>query len=112
MGNKERLGHMLDSIELIQKALTGRTKKDFEEDFILKAAIQSWIQIIGEAASKLTVEFRTSHSEVNWKGIIGLRHVIVHDYFELDEERVWNVIENDLPDLKVWLQRFVETRDV
>ena len=58
------------------------------------------IQIIGEAASKLTPSFRKTHQDIPWPQIIKMRHVLVHDYFGIDLGEVWAVVERDLPALK------------
>jgi uncharacterized protein with HEPN domain len=58
------------------------------------------LQIIGEAASRLSSSFRESYPEVAWGGMIGMRHVLVHGYFETNTTLVWKVIERDLPVLK------------
>lgn len=58
------------------------------------------IQIIGEAAGKLTASFRRIHHDVPWLQIIKMRHVLVHDYFGIDLAEVWSVVERDLPTLK------------
>ncbi len=58
------------------------------------------IQIIGEAASKLTPTFRKTHHQVPWPQIIKMRHVLVHDYLGIDLTEVWAVVERDLPALK------------
>jgi uncharacterized protein with HEPN domain len=65
------------------------------------------LQIIGEAASKLSDAFRESHPEVAWGGMIGMRHVLVHGYFETNNTLVWKVIERDLPLLKEQLTKIL-----
>lgn len=68
------------------------------------------IQIIGEAASKLTVIFQKAHSQVPWSQIITMRHVLVHDYLGIDLGEVWAVVERDLPVLKKQLRQMVRPR--
>ena len=58
------------------------------------------LQVIGEAARTLSQTFREQHSEVPWASIIGMRHVLVHDYFGIDLDIVWRVVNADLPGLK------------
>mgnify|MGYP001183723720 FL=1 len=65
------------------------------------------IQIIGEAASKLTVTFQKAHSQVPWSQIITMRHVLVHDYLGIDLGEVWAVVERDLPALKKQIRQMV-----
>jgi len=58
------------------------------------------LQILGEAARKLPPEVKEQHPEVPWSQIIGMRHILTHDYFDIDAEVVWAAVENDLPELK------------
>jgi len=55
------------------------------------------LEIIGKAANRLPRDFKTQHSGIEWPKIIGLRHRIVHDYFNIDVEMVWEIIQKDLP---------------
>lgn len=89
LGDKVRLQHILDAIELIEKALHDKTQADFQQDIILQAATERWVEIIGEATYKITSEFKKKYNDIEWKSIEGLRHVIVHEYFGLDLERIW-----------------------
>jgi uncharacterized protein with HEPN domain len=58
------------------------------------------LQIIGEAAARVSNGLRVKHPEVAWCGMIGMRHVLVHGYFETDKELVWRVVEQDIPTLQ------------
>lgn len=62
------------------------------------------LQILGEAAYKLPVEYRQQHPQIPWAKIMGMRHILVHDYFQIDLEIVWAVVERELPALKEKLQ--------
>ena len=66
------------------------------------------IQIIGEAASKLTPAFRKTHQQVPWPQIIKMRHVLIHDYFGIDLGEVWAVVQRDLPALKKQVSDILE----
>lgn len=74
--------------------------------------MQIWIlhhlQIIGEAARSLTPDLKDKAPEIPWSKIIGMRHVLVHQYFEIDTEIVWSVVERDLPILKQHIQNLLE----
>ncbi|MCI0550625.1 MAG: DUF86 domain-containing protein [Anaerolineae bacterium] len=65
------------------------------------------LQIIGEAASRISKELRQKYPEVSWGGMIGMRHVLVHGYFETDKELVWKVVERDLPALKTQIEEIL-----
>lgn len=67
------------------------------------------IQIIGEASRKLSDEFRARHLEVPWREIIGMRHHLVHGYFDIDPDVVWTAISDDIPRLKAQLETAIKT---
>lgn len=103
----ERLRDMLEAIGHIERyAIRGRAAFDRDE------LIQSWfvrhLQILGEAARLLPEEFRSRNPEIEWKKIIGMRHVLVHDYFGIDRDVVWSTIERDIPTLKSRLIQMID----
>ncbi|HIX85999.1 MAG TPA: DUF86 domain-containing protein, partial [Candidatus Parabacteroides intestinigallinarum] len=65
------------------------------------------VEIIGEAVYMLTKEFKTAHPEVEWDVIEGMRHVLVHGYYKINPRQLWNTIENDIPELKLMIARYV-----
>jgi len=77
----------------------------------LQAAIVRWVEIIGEATSKITKEFKDRNTQVEWRSIEGLRHIIVHEYFGVDLERIWNVTQNDIPVLKNIVEKLITDFD-
>jgi uncharacterized protein with HEPN domain len=97
--DRERLLDVLESIERIQK-YASRGCEAFESDELVQTWIVHYIQIIGEAARKLSDDLRARHPEVPWPQIIAMRNVLVHDYFGVDVEEVWATVERDIPVLK------------
>jgi len=95
----ERLKDIRDAIEKIE-TYAGRGRKAFEADELLQVWAVHHLQIIGEAASKLSEEFMLSHPDVPWSKMIGMRNVLVHDYAGIDLDIVWAAVEGDLPELK------------
>jgi uncharacterized protein with HEPN domain len=109
--NRERLLDILEAIDKIDR-FAGMSCERFESDEMLQIWIIHHLQIIGEAASRLTQQFLDEHPEVQWNKIIGMRHILVHGYFEIDYEIVWQTVINDLPKLKAQIQRLIEkTKD-
>ena len=97
--DRERLLDIQEATDRIEKyAAQGR--QVFERDELVQNWTVHHLQIIGEACRALSSEFRDQHSEVPWSKIIGMRNVLVHDYFDIDVAAVWSVVERDLPDLK------------
>ena len=97
--DRQRLQDILDAINHIRR-YAKRGRRAFETDELVHTWMIHHIQIIGEAASKLTASFRRRHSQLPWPLIIKMRHVLVHDYFGIDLAEVWAVVERDLPVLK------------
>lgn len=71
----------------------------FRDDDLLQNAVMRQIQIIGEAARKISRQYKDAHSEIPWQAIIGMRNRLVHEYFDIIPERVWDVVENNIPEL-------------
>jgi uncharacterized protein with HEPN domain len=90
---------MLLATRKVQQFTQGVTWNQFQGDDLLQNAVMRLIQIVGEAARKVSPEFKQAHPEIPWQGIIGMRNRLVHDYFRIEPSRVWEVIEKDLPAL-------------
>ena len=97
--DKERLRDILECIEKIEK-YAARGRDAFEREELLQTWMVHHIQIIGEAARQLSGSFRESHPEIPWPKIIGMRNILVHDYFGIDLNEVWSAVESDIPELK------------
>lgn len=98
--DSDRLKHILDAMNVI---IENKEKHSYEEivsDKIVLFGFVKHVEIIGEAVYKLTKEFRGQHPEVEWYIIEGMRHVLVHDYYKIKPEQLWDAIENDIPQLK------------
>ena len=98
--DKERLEHMLESIDRIQKNVADLDWEHIRENEIFYYGLVKNIEIIGEAAYHLTKEFREANAEIPWNLIIRMRHVLVHDYYQIDEKEVQYVIEDNLLPLR------------
>ena len=105
--DKERLVHILEAIDSLMEGRKRYSVEQAEKDDIIFYGFVKKVEIIGEATYKLTKEFRDSHPEVEWDVIEGMRHVLVHGYFEITPSKVWRVIENDLPVLRPQIERFI-----
>ncbi len=86
----------------------GMSFKDFENDERTVDAVIRNLEIIGEAARNIPEEYRDKYSNIPWRRIIGLRNVIIHQYFGVDIENIWEIIINDLPDLKEKMKSILE----
>ena len=82
--------------------------EEFEKDKKTIDAVIRNFEIIGEASSKLSKEFRETYPEVPWKSIIGLRNILIHDYLGVDIVAVWGNIKQELPTLKEQMKSILE----
>jgi uncharacterized protein with HEPN domain len=98
-GDRRRLEDILESIDRIEKYAV-RGKAAFENEDLVQVWILHHIQIIGEAARKVSDELQRQHPEVPWAQIVAMRNILVHDYFGVDVEEVWAAVQRDIPDLK------------
>lgn len=110
VNDKERLNLMLEAISNIEEFLTGiYSLEAFSDDKMKRHAICYNLQCIGENCYKLSREFIKEHTGINWKSIEGLRHVLVHDYYNVTIDILWNIITEDLVPLKTNLQQIIAT---
>lgn len=90
---------MLIAARKIRGFSQGVTYERFLADELMQHAMMRLIQILGEAARKVSPEFREAHPEIPWQGIIGMRNRMVHEYFRIIPAKVWEVIEGEVPAL-------------
>ena len=104
--DRERLLDIQEAIERIEKyASHGRDA--FEREELIQTWVVHHLQIIGEASRSLSDGFRSSHPEIPWSQIIGMRNILVHHYFGIDVAAVWAAVERDVPSLKRQIQTIV-----
>jgi uncharacterized protein with HEPN domain len=90
---------MLDAAREAVSFTEGKSREDLESDRKLVLSIVKSIEIIGEAARKLTTERRESHPDIPWQDIIGMRNRLIHAYFDINLDTVWDTVTNELPPL-------------
>jgi uncharacterized protein with HEPN domain len=98
---------MLLAARKVMKYAQGVDFERFDQDEILQDAIMRRIQIIGEAARKVSEEFKEGHPEIPWYEISGMRNRLVHEYFKVITEKVWEAVVKDIPDLIATLEPLV-----
>lgn len=91
--------HMLDMAGQARQLVEGKTRADYDRDLALKLALSHLVQTIGEAARRTSPAMQATHPEIPWRNIVGIRHKVVHDYFYVDYDIIWDVVYSDLPDL-------------
>jgi uncharacterized protein with HEPN domain len=93
-----------ESIEKIERYIENLTQDKFQNDEKTTDAVVRNLEIIGEAAGRLPEDFTNQHSEIEWVKIIGLRNRIVHEYFGVDLQIIWQILKKDIPTFKVSLE--------
>jgi len=99
------LDDIRESIDRIEEYTRGMSLGDFSRDQKSIDAVARNLEIMGEAANRLPDEFKESHSDIEWYKIVGLRHRIVHEYFGVDLEIIWRILQKDIPELRRSLSR-------
>ena len=99
-----RLRHMVEAAESAVQFIAGRQRTDLDKDRMLLFALVRAIEILGEAASKISEETRATHAGIPWRAIISIRNRLIHAYFEINTEIVWQTVTREIPALLPELQ--------
>jgi uncharacterized protein with HEPN domain len=103
------LRHVLDAIYRIEEYTRDVTYTDFVNNHLRQDAAIRQIEVIGEAVKKLSSELKKGHPEIPWKDVAGMRDKLIHDYFGVDLDAVWDTVEKDIPRLKDRIRAITET---
>ena len=98
---------ILHAAQDVEEFASGLTFHQFEKSRLHQNAVLKSIEIIGEATTHITEETRLAHAEIPWQKIVGMRNHLVHGYFQVDLEQVWNTVQRDIPSLIHTLKSFV-----
>jgi uncharacterized protein with HEPN domain len=101
------VGHMLDMAHKAIEKIRTKDRLEFDQDENLHITLLHLVQVIGEAARRVSPAFREVHPEIPWTKIVGMRHRVVHDYMHVDYEAVWEVVTINLPPLITQLEKLV-----
>ena len=102
---------MLEHIDRASQFMEGKSLADLEKDVMLRYAVVKCLEIIGEAAYMLTLEFKESHPKTPWNVIIKMRHVLVHGYYSIQMPIVWDIVKNDFPQLRPEIVQYIEEEE-
>jgi len=98
---------MLDSAQESQNFLSGRSRKDLEVDRMLLLSLVKSVEIIGEAASRVSPEGREECPGIPWPDIIAMRNRLIHAYFDIDRDVLWRTVSEELPPLIAELEKLL-----
>jgi uncharacterized protein with HEPN domain len=99
LDDKIRIQHMIDAAEEALSFISDISEREFNKSRMLILSVIKEIEIIGEAASKISDETRIRFNNIPWQDIVGMRNKLIHGYFDVNSKLVWNTIKNDLPQL-------------
>ena len=102
--------HILDAINDIEESIGNFSEKEFKKNKDIKDATIRRIEIIGEAVRNLPDSFKKEYSNIEWREIIGMRDKLIHNYFGVDLEKVWKVVEDEIPKLKKEIKEILKTK--
>jgi uncharacterized protein with HEPN domain len=105
-----RIGHMIEAAEDALRFIADRSRSDLDTDRMLLFALVRAVEIIGEAVTKVSDETRIAHPGIPWKSVIGMRHRLVHAYFDIDADILWVAATVEIPALLTQLKPIVETQ--
>ena len=105
------VGHMLDTARRAVGKVRDKDRRVFDEDDNLRLAPAHLLQVIGEAARRVSPEFQQAHPGIPWKAIIGMRHKVVHDYLSVDEDILWDTVSSELEPLITRLEEVLPPED-
>lgn len=103
-GDKARVEHMLKAIKTIESYIHNVTFTQFQQDSMRLDACIRQLGIIGEAGNRVSEDLKNNHPQVPWRPIIGLRNVLIHEYFGVDDKSIWDIVTVNLPVLKANLE--------
>ena len=105
------LRHILDAIHRIEEYTTGVQYEGFMSNNLVQAGVMREIEIMGEAAKRLTNEFKEKYPDVPWKKVAGMRDKLMHGYFGVDLDAVWDTVKKDINVLEGKIKDIIERED-
>jgi uncharacterized protein with HEPN domain len=103
--------HMIDTANKAIGFVIDFDRKEFDSNELLRLSLTHLLQVIGEAARRISPEFRSIYPTIPWKAIVGMRSKVVHDYLDVDEDVVWSTVKNDLPFIVSELLKIIDFDD-
>ena len=105
------LMRMRDAAQLAQQFVKNHKREDLDDDRIFQLGLAKALELVGESASHISDELRAQQTEIPWNKIIGMRHILVHNYWRVELDVVWETTQADIPALIARLQQLLEKKD-
>lgn len=102
------LEHIIDSVSEIERNIANMSENEFLESTAIQDAVVRRLEIIGEAVKNLPAHFKNRYPEIPWKKIAGTRDILIHEYFGVDTDLVWKIVNKDIPKLKKQISKLLE----
>ncbi len=106
-----RLHHMLDAAKEARKLAEGKSRNDIENERLLNLSLVRLIEVVGEAANRVSAEGRSKYPKIPWPAIIGMRNRMIHGYDNIDFDILYKTINEDLPSLIIELEKIAQGND-
>jgi len=103
-----RVHHMLDATREVLEFSTDKTRLDLDTDRMLCLSLVHLLEIIGEAAVAVSSEFQEKYPQIPWSGIVGMRNRLIHGYYEINLDIVWETVKENITPLKAELEKIIE----
>ncbi len=94
-----RLRHMLEAAETAVRLANGKQRSDLKKDEVFVLAITRLLEILGEAANHVSADIQEANPNIPWREVIGVRNHLIHGYFDVDLDIIWQILSKDLPQL-------------
>jgi uncharacterized protein with HEPN domain len=107
--HKVYLIHILEAVNAIENFVAGKGLEDFESDDLLQSAVIRKFEIIGEATKRIPENIKSMKPSIPWRSLAGMRDVMIHDYFFLETNEIWNTVHKDLPILKAQIKDLISS---
>jgi uncharacterized protein with HEPN domain len=105
------LQDILEAVEKIESYLDGISFEQFTQDDMRRDAVLRNLEIVGEATKNLPPSLRKKYSAMDWRKVAGLRDIVIHAYFKIDDNIVWDIVQNKLPELRRYVALILEQED-
>lgn len=102
-----RVQHMLDYAREAADMAQGRVRADLDADRMFNLALVRLVEVVGEAASRVEGDFRALHPQVPWRDIVATRNRLIHEYYQVDLNRIWRIVQDDIPPLIAQLESII-----